>query len=159
MAYIWVSRLRYGAFPDTAVISRFHSYVRSDAPRKPFIHAAFVLLFVLCVVAFLCTMFCDPGVCATPRHALKSVFFFFFFLFISICDFVQAMEDLIRRNRLATEAFCVQCLVGSATDRNNFTLILRPEARLRSPRTRGTAPGAINASYIINASTCTGLFD
>ncbi|KAI0252315.1 ankyrin repeat-containing domain protein [Lactifluus subvellereus] len=77
MAYIWVSRLRY------------------DAPRKPFIHAAFVLLFVLCVVALLCAMFCDPGVCTTPSHALKLV-----------------TEDLIRRNRLTTEAFCVQCLVA-----------------------------------------------
>ncbi|KAH9969434.1 DHHC palmitoyltransferase-domain-containing protein [Lactifluus volemus] len=77
MAYAWISRLRHDAF------------------HKPFIHAAFILLFVLCMVALLCTMFCDPGICTTPRSALKSI-----------------TEELVQHKRLGTEEFCVDCLVA-----------------------------------------------
>ncbi|KAH9961431.1 hypothetical protein BGW80DRAFT_1359000, partial [Lactifluus volemus] len=76
VAYAWISRLRH------------------DASHKPFIHAAFILSFVLCMVALLFTMFCDPGICTTPRSTLKSI-----------------TEELVQQKRFHSQAFCVQCLV------------------------------------------------
>ncbi|KAF8498213.1 ankyrin repeat-containing domain protein [Russula emetica] len=76
MAYAWVTRLRH------------------DAPNNPGMHAAFLFLFVVFMLALLCTVFCDPGKSATQtKDALKPI-----------------IEDLVRGNRLSTEVFCIECM-------------------------------------------------
>lgn len=78
IAYAWLTRLRYGAH------------------YNPYLHALFVLLFGLCVVALVLTIVCDPEIIVAPtKDELKPI-----------------IEDLIRRKQLTTRAFCVQCLVA-----------------------------------------------
>jgi hypothetical protein len=54
--------------------SRSHLCIPSDAPENPAMHAIFLFLFVVFMLATFCTAYCDPGICATlPKDALKSV--------------------------------------------------------------------------------------
>jgi hypothetical protein len=78
MVYSWFTRLRYGVLSYAAALSRSHLCIPSDAPENPAMHAAFLFLFFVCMFAYICTAFCDPGICATQsKDALKSVREFF----------------------------------------------------------------------------------
>ena len=52
------------SYPDTP----------SDAPDNPAMHAAFLSLLVISMLALICLEFCDPGICATlTKDTLKPV--------------------------------------------------------------------------------------
>jgi hypothetical protein len=54
--------------------SRCHPRTPSDARANPAMHAAFMFLFVVFMLALLRTVFCDPGICmAKTKDALKPV--------------------------------------------------------------------------------------
>lgn len=50
-----------------------HSCTPSDALDNPVMHFAFLFLLVVFMFMLLCTMFCDPGICATKKEDLKPV--------------------------------------------------------------------------------------
>jgi len=76
VVYAWITRLRYVAH------------------RHPSMHAAFLFSFVIFVLSFRGTTFCDPGCRVVPtKDDLKSI-----------------TEDLVRSNRLTNETFCVRCM-------------------------------------------------
>jgi hypothetical protein len=76
MAYTWVTRFRYSVFPhpSTPRPPSLPPHL-SDVLDNPAIHAAFIILFVVAMLALLCTTFCNPGiVCATKtKGSLKPV--------------------------------------------------------------------------------------
>jgi hypothetical protein len=46
----------------------------SDAPDNPAVHATFLILLLIFLLALFCTVFYDPGVCETlTKDALKPV--------------------------------------------------------------------------------------
>jgi len=75
VVYAWITRLRY------------------VARRYPSMHAAFLFSFVIFVLSFRGTTFCDPGASVPTKDDLKSI-----------------TEDLVRSNRLTKETFCVRCM-------------------------------------------------
>jgi hypothetical protein len=76
VAYAWITRLRYGVLPHTTTVHHpcVHSYSQPDAPNNPSLHIAFLFSFVLFVLALICIVFSDPGICVTPtKDALRTV--------------------------------------------------------------------------------------
>ena len=74
-AYSWVTRLRYGVLPQPQyrILVCSHTYKSSDVPNNYVMQSAFLLLFAVFVVTSLCTVFCDPGKCATQTKDLRQV--------------------------------------------------------------------------------------
>jgi hypothetical protein len=74
VAYAWVTRLQYGVLLSVAILSSISPAWHLDVPDNPAIHAIFPLLFVVSMLTFFLTAFCDPGICATEtKDGLKPV--------------------------------------------------------------------------------------
>jgi hypothetical protein len=73
VAYGWFTRLRYGVLRYPTIQFQLLPYT-SDAPDNPAVHAAFLFLLVISVLALIYSEFGDPGICATlTKDALKPV--------------------------------------------------------------------------------------